>query len=110
MKYIPQQGDIIWLDFDPSAGSEIMKRRPAIVISRKIFNEHTGFAMVAPITSTERKNKFTLQIPKDNITKGYVLTYQVRTLDFKVRNAERIESVHFEYIQKIISLIKLIAS
>ena len=110
MSYIPQQGDIIWLDFDPSAGSEIMKRRPALVLSRKIFNEHTGFAMVAPITSTEKKNKFTVPIPEDSKTDGYVLTYQVRTLDFKTRDAEKIESVCSEYIQKVNILVKLIVS
>ena len=110
MNYIPQQGDIIWLDFDPSAGTEIMKRRPALVLSRKIFNEHTGFAMVAPITNTERKNKFTVRTPEDNKTDGYVLTYQVRTLDYKSRKAEKIEVVSSEYIQKISTLVKLIVS
>ena len=110
MNYIPQQGDIIWLDFDPSAGNEIMKRRPALVLSRKIFNEHTSFAMVAPITSTERKNKFTVSTPQNSKTDGYVLTYQVRTLDFKTRNAEKIESVSSDYIQKISTLVKLIVS
>jgi mRNA interferase MazF/mRNA interferase ChpB len=110
MNYIHQQGDIIWLDFDPSTGSEIMKRRPALVLSRKIFNGHTGFAMVAPITNTERKNKFTVPTPKDNKTDGYVLTYQVITLDFKSRNAEKIETVSSEYIKKINTLVKLIVS
>lgn len=108
--YVPQQGDIIWLDFDPSAGSEIMKRRPALVVSRKIFNEHTGFAMVIPITNTERKNKFTVPIPDKNKTEGYTLTYQVTTLDFEVRNAEKIEDVTSEYIHKITKLVKLIVS
>ncbi len=42
MVYIPEQGDIIWLSFDPSSGKEIIKCRPAYVISRKLFNEHTG--------------------------------------------------------------------
>jgi mRNA interferase MazF/mRNA interferase ChpB len=55
--YIPSKGDIVSLNFDPSAGKEIMKRRPAFVISRKRFNEHTGFAIVAPITSAIRKMK-----------------------------------------------------
>ena len=50
--YVPDKGDIVSLSFDPSAGNEIMKRRPALVISRQAFNEHTGFAIVAPITST----------------------------------------------------------
>ncbi len=48
---IPDKGDIVSLNFDPSTGKEIMKRRPAFVISRRIFNDHTGFAVVAPIVS-----------------------------------------------------------
>ena len=52
--YTPDKGDIVSIDFDPSAGKEIMKRRPAYVIALKIFNEHTGFAVVAPITSNVR--------------------------------------------------------
>ena len=54
MGYVPEQGDLIWLDFDPSSGKEIMKRRPAFVISKRAFNEHTKMAIVAPITSTIR--------------------------------------------------------
>ena len=58
MKYIPSKGDIISLNSycgpNPSAGNEIMKQRPALVISRKEFNQHTQFAIVAPITSTKR--------------------------------------------------------
>ena len=49
--YTPEKGDIVSLDFDPSSGSEIIKRRPALIISRKSFNEHTGFAIVAPINN-----------------------------------------------------------
>jgi len=41
MSYIPERGDIIWLNFDPSSGREIIKRRPAYVISRKVFNHST---------------------------------------------------------------------
>lgn len=48
--YVPDKGDIGLLDFDPSAGKEIIKRRLALVISRQSFNDHTGFSMVAPIT------------------------------------------------------------
>lgn len=54
MTYQPNKGDIVSLNFDPSAGAEIMKRRPALVLSRDAFNQHTGFAIVAPITSTKR--------------------------------------------------------
>ena len=47
MTYVPEQGDIIWLDFDPSSGKEIMKRRPACVLSKKSFNAHTKMAVFA---------------------------------------------------------------
>ncbi|MBS9426030.1 type II toxin-antitoxin system PemK/MazF family toxin [Photorhabdus caribbeanensis] len=46
-----RQRGIVSLDFDPSAGKEIIKRCPVFVISRKMFGGHTGFAVVAPITS-----------------------------------------------------------
>ena len=49
--YIPDLGDIIFLDFEPSTGKEITKRRPALVLSRRAFNSHTNLAIVAPATS-----------------------------------------------------------
>ncbi|MTW31059.1 type II toxin-antitoxin system PemK/MazF family toxin, partial [Streptococcus pneumoniae] len=44
--YIPEKQDIIWIDFDPSVGREIQKRRPAIVVSRREYSERTGFVAV----------------------------------------------------------------
>ena len=64
MAYFPEQGDIVWISFDPSSGKEIMKRRPAYVISRKIFNEHTGLAIIAPISSTVRGIKLEVVLPE----------------------------------------------
>jgi len=110
MNYIPDLGDIVWLDFDPSAGSEIIKRRPALVLTRKIFNQHTGFAMVAPITSTKRDNKFTVSLPKSNSIKGFVLCYQARTLDYKVRNITKIESLNSTPCKKAVDIVKLMLS
>ena len=48
--YIPEKQDIIWLDFDPSVGREIQKRRPALVVSRREYALQTGFVAVCPIT------------------------------------------------------------
>ena len=84
-KYVPDKGDIVLLDFDPSAGKEIIKRRPALVISRQSFNDHTGFSIVAPITSTVRG--MALEIPLQGAaTNGVVLMYQLRSLDVASRN------------------------
>ena len=110
MKYIPELGDIVWLDFDPSAGTEIMKRRPALVLSRGIFNIHTGFVMVAPITSTNVNNEFSIKLPKNCKTKGNILCYQARTLDYSARKITKIESLSAEYIKKATNIVKLILS
>ena len=90
--YIPDKGDIVWFDFDPSAGRGIIKRRPAFVISRRAFNEHTGFAIVAPITSTVRGIQLEVVLPDELSTKGSVLIHQIKTLDFKSRQIEFIET------------------
>lgn len=55
--YIPQKQDIIWIDFNPSKGKEIQKRRPALVISSDNYNKQTGFVAVCPITHGQQKLK-----------------------------------------------------
>lgn len=86
--YIPKRGDIIYLDFDPSAGTEIMKRRPAIVLSAEVFNKITGLVFVAPITSTVRGHSLEVEI-KTKSVQGVALLHQVRSLDFNARNAKK---------------------
>ena len=83
-RYVPDKGDIVLLDFDPSAGKEIIKRRPVLVISRQSFNDQTGFSIAAPITNTVRG--LALEIPlQGTATHGVVLMYQLRSLDVALR-------------------------
>ena len=90
--YVPGKGDIVSLSFDPSAENEIMKRRLALVISRKVFNEHTGFANVAPITITVRGMALEVVL-EGTATQGVVLIHQVRSLDFESRGIKFVEKV-----------------
>lgn len=108
MDYIPEQGDIIWLNFDPSSGKEIIKRRPAYVVSRKLFNEHTGLALVAPISGTIRGIKLESVLENNLNTKGAILVYQLKSLDFVECEAEFIERVSQTTIDKVKTLIKVI--
>ena len=108
--YVPDQGDIVSLDFDPSSGNEIMKRRPALVLSKKIFNAHTGFAVVAPITSTKRESKLEVMLPSDILVQGAVLTYQIKSLDFSTRNVKFIQVAPLKITTNVIDIAKLIIS
>ena len=105
--YIPDKGDVIWLDFELSADQEIIKRRPAFVVSRRIFNEHTGFAIVAPITSNPRDTKLEVDLDSERVD-GVVLMHQIRSLDFAARNAELIETAKDETTSMVSELAQVI--
>ena len=105
--YIPDRGDIIWLDFEPSVGKEITKRRPAYVVSRKAFNEHTGFALVAPITSTVRNVRLETVL-EGTETEGAILSYQVKSVDFAQRQATVIEQAPAEIIAAVTQIMQVI--
>ena len=98
--YVPEKGDIVLLNFDPSSGKEIIKRRPALVISRSAFNKHTGFVIVAPITSTVRGNALEVELAETS-TKGVILVHQLRSLDGKSRDIMFIEKASDTVTSKV---------
>ena len=108
--YTPEQGDIVTIDFDPSAGNEIMKRRPAFVVSRKMFNEHTGFAVVAPITSTVRNMRMEVILPDNLSVEGAVLVHQLKSVDFASRAIEFVEKAPDSTTDTVSKLARLIVS
>jgi mRNA interferase MazF len=56
--YVPEQSDLIWISFDPQAGKEINKIRPALVLSPLQYNQKTGLCLVFPITSQIKRYPF----------------------------------------------------
>lgn len=92
---VPNQRDIILLNFDPQAGTEIKKRRPAVVLSPAAFQQLTGFVIVAPITSTERDFPLHVKVVNCN-THGEILCEQFRSLDFISREWEKVDTLPLE--------------
>ncbi|MGX7205533.1 type II toxin-antitoxin system PemK/MazF family toxin [Enterococcus pingfangensis] len=106
--YIPKKGDIVWIDFDPSAGKEIQKRLPGLVVSRYEFNRKTMFAVICPITSTIKQLPTRYTLPDEVETTGQVLISQLKSLDFKERKLKRIESIPLPDMAKIDQIIEYI--
>jgi len=105
MAYLPEQGDVITLDFDPQAGHEQRGRRPAMVVSNNTFNSFTRMAMVCPITNTNRG--FPLHVVLDDriaIT-GVVMCEQVKVLDILARNAVFKEKTPNDIIEEVIDIL-----
>lgn len=105
--YVPEKGDIVWLDFEPQKGNEIQKTRPAVVLSPYKYNLKSGLALFAPITSQIKGYPFEVEINFQQI-KGAVLCDQVRSMDFKARKANKILTLDNTYIDDIISKLKLL--
>jgi len=103
--YIPKQGDIIAITFDPQSGHEQNGRRPAFVVSKYLFNQSTGLAIVCPVTNTERGFPFHVPIPEDSKLTGFIMVEQVKSVDFRTRRAKRIEHGNDELLSDVLSIL-----
>jgi mRNA interferase MazF len=81
LKYQPDEGDLIWTDFDPRRGREQSGKRPALVLSRTAFYRASRFAIVCPITSHVRPFASSVVLPKGLTIQGEILTGHIRSID-----------------------------
>ena len=86
--YIPDESDVVWLDFTPQSGHEQAGRRPAVVLSPKAYNQRAGLMICVPITSQLKAYPFEVVLSGGGAT-GAALADQVKSLDWKTRRAER---------------------
>ncbi|OGU34073.1 MAG: mRNA-degrading endonuclease [Ignavibacteria bacterium GWB2_35_6b] len=93
VNYIPERGDIVWLNFTPQAGHEQKGKRPAVVLSPKLYNEKTGLALFCPITSVQKNYPFEIELPSNNKITGVILADQVKSLDWKSRDVKFIDKI-----------------
>jgi len=105
--YIPSHGDIVWLEFNSQAGHEQAGRRPAIVLSRKEYNQKTGLAVFCPITSKPKGYPFEVKIDGSKI-KGVVLADHIKSLDWKARKVKFIESADTTAFNEVIAKFNVI--
>ncbi len=99
MSYIPNRGDVVWLNFTPQAGHEQMGTRPALVLSPEKYNKKTGLAVCCPITSNVKGYPFEVNISGKKIN-GVVLSDHLKNLEWKVRKAKFIEKASKEVIDQ----------
>lgn len=90
MAYIPDQGDVVWIDMNPKAGHEQEGRRPAVVLSPSAYNGKVGLAILCPITNRVKGYPFEVLIPPGLDATGAILSDQVKNLDWRARKVEYI--------------------
>lgn len=92
MAYLPDQGDLAWINFDPQIGREQAKNCPALVLTASDFNATTGLLVVCPVTRTERPWRTRVKLV-GTITIGFIMIEQMKSLDWLARGAAFIERV-----------------
>jgi mRNA interferase MazF len=104
--YVPQRGDLVWLEFQPQAGHEQSGRRPALVLSPRNYNRLTGLFLVCPITSKAKGYPFEVTLPDGAAVSGVVLADQLKSLDWKARRAALAGKVSVETLEDAVALIR----
>ena len=85
--YVPNPGDVVWLQFDPQAGHEQAGRRPALVLSPARYNAARGMMICCPMTS--RIKGYVFEVVVTQTPPSAVLADQIKSLDWKARGAVR---------------------
>lgn len=106
MAYVPNRGDIVWVTFNPQAGHEQAGRRPAVVLSPKAYNGKVGLALLCPVTNQIKGYPFEVPIPDGLPVSGVILSDQVKSLDWRARNAEKACPLPEETVQAVLQRVK----
>ena len=102
-EYVPDCGDLLWLDFSPQAGHEQAGRRPAVVLSPRAYNDKSHLAIVCPITSRVKGYPFEVTLPQGLPIAGVILADHLKSVDWGERRAERAGRVPKRVIEEVLS-------
>lgn len=100
--YVPHRGDVVWIDFDPQVGREQAGRRPALILSDKKYNGRSSLVVLCPITSQFKPYPFIVALPPTLLPKeSYVLADQIKSLDWRQRNASFITKAPASSVEEV---------
>lgn len=106
--YIPDRGDIVYLDFDPTKGHEQRGHRPALVLSPRSYNMKSSLALLTPVTQQRKGYPFEVPLPPNLQIQGVVLADQIRCLDWKARNVQFVESAPQHVVEEVQAKIEVL--
>ena len=107
VSYIPNRGDIVWFNFDPSKGSEQKGNRPAVILTPLNYNSF-GLCYCMPITSKIKGYHIEVLLKKNQKTSGAILTNQMLAIDWKVRKVNFVEKLDIQSLSEIDSKLRTI--
>ncbi|HMC32612.1 MAG TPA: endoribonuclease MazF [Candidatus Angelobacter sp.] len=95
--WVPNSGDIIWIDLNPTVGHEQAGKRPALVLSPSSYNAKTSLLLACAMTTEVKGYPFEVSIPDG----GVVLADQVKCVDWRYRNAQPKDTAPEDVVRKV---------
>lgn len=105
MSDLPHRGDVIYLDFNPQAGREQDRRRPALVLTDRRYNQKTSLCVVCPITSVLKGYPFEIPLPKGLPVYGAILVDHIKNLDWQARRADVVCAVSEDVVEQVLDVV-----
>jgi mRNA interferase MazF len=102
--YYPDRGDLVEMNFQPAAGREIDKRRPAIVISPLAYNRKSGVCLAVPVSSDLTPGPFWIKMPEGYLPRpSLILCDYLKSFDYRERAASFLRHLPDELVEEIVS-------
>jgi mRNA interferase MazF len=106
--YIPKRGDVVRLTLNPQVGHEQAGRRPVLVLSPEAYNKRVGLALFCPLTNQIKGYPFEVIVPSGLPVTGTILADQVKSLDWRGRQAEWICSVPPKILSEVLQKLRIL--
>ena len=102
-KYVPDRGDLVWIDLNPHQGHEQAGHRPALVLSPKSYNRKTGLCVICLATRHSKGYAFEVTSRMPDGSESVILADHVRCVDWQIRRVRRIHQVSPDVLQEVIA-------
>ncbi len=108
MSFIPERGDVVWINLDPQAGYEQAGVRPVLVLSPASYNGRVGLMVCCPITTQSKGYPFEVLIKNNLKVSGVILTDQVKSLNWKARGAKKKGRISEDELSETLNKLKAV--
>ena len=104
--YVPDHGDLVWINLNPQKGHEQAGHRPAIVLSPKDYNRKTGLCVICPATRQAKGYAFEVHIVPAGEPSGVILADHVRCVDWRLREIRLIRKASPKVLEEVVAMLE----
>ena len=106
--YVPKRGDVVRLTLTPQVGHQRAERRPVLVLSPEGYNKKVGLALCCPLTNQIKGYPFEVIVPSDSSVTGAILADQVKSLDWRGRQAEWVCTMPPKSVSEVLQKLRVL--